>query len=70
MVDTAMQERVRASSPTAFPAVERFIEAKRAGAFNSPVWVADAILELAFGDLDIESGTVLRVPDESERETR
>jgi benzil reductase ((S)-benzoin forming) len=67
MVDTAMQERVRATSPQAFPAVERFIEAKRTGAFNSPEWIADAILELAFGELGIESGTVLRVPDESER---
>jgi NAD(P)-dependent dehydrogenase (short-subunit alcohol dehydrogenase family) len=66
MVDTAMQERVRASSVTAFPAVERFIEAKRTGVFNSTVWVADAILELAFGELGIESGTVLRIPDEKE----
>jgi len=66
MVDTAMQERIRATSEAAFPAVERFIEAKRVGDFNSPVWVADAILELAFGDLGIESGTVLRIPNEKE----
>ncbi len=34
MVDTAMQERIAATTPTAFPAVERFMEAKRAGAFK------------------------------------
>ncbi len=64
MVDTQMQEKVRASSPRDFPAVERFLEAKRSGCFNSPEWVADALLELAFGGVQIESGSVVRIPDE------
>jgi benzil reductase ((S)-benzoin forming) len=64
MVDTDMQARVRASAPAAFPAVERFLEAKRTGTFNSPAWVADAVLELAFGQDTFESPSVIRVPDE------
>ena len=43
------------------------LEAKRDGAFNTASWVADGVLELAFGELDIESGGVVRVPDEWER---
>jgi benzil reductase ((S)-benzoin forming) len=64
LIDTDMQAKVRAASPKAFPAVESFLDAKRDGTFNTPSWVADAILELAFGDLEIESGGVVRVPDE------
>jgi benzil reductase ((S)-benzoin forming) len=67
IIDTAMQEKVRASSPEAFPAVEKFLEAKRSGSFNTPEWVADAVLELAFGDARVESGAVVRVPDEWDR---
>jgi NAD(P)-dependent dehydrogenase (short-subunit alcohol dehydrogenase family) len=32
---------------------------------NSPAWVADALVELAFATASIESGTVVRVPDET-----
>ncbi|MGO9343862.1 MAG: SDR family oxidoreductase [Acidimicrobiales bacterium] len=64
LVDTAMQQKVRASSPEAFPAVGKFLEAARAGTFNTPEWVADAVLELAFGGVEMASGSVVRVPDE------
>lgn len=67
IIDTAMQARVRASAPEVFPAVDRFLEAERTGRFNTPEWVADALLELTFGDLGIESGSVVRVPDEWEQ---
>jgi benzil reductase ((S)-benzoin forming) len=67
MVDTDMQAKVRAASAESFPAVEKFIEAKRSGAFNTASWVADGVLELAFGQVDIESGGVVRVPDEWEQ---
>jgi hypothetical protein len=66
-VDTDMQAKVRAASVEAFPAVGRFQEAKRNGAFNTTAWVADGVLELAFGEVDVESGGVVRVPDEWER---
>jgi NAD(P)-dependent dehydrogenase (short-subunit alcohol dehydrogenase family) len=64
LIDTDMQAKVRAASAQSFPAVEKFVEAKRNGTFNTPSWVADAILELAFGDAGVASGGVVRVPDE------
>jgi benzil reductase ((S)-benzoin forming) len=67
IVDTAMQQKVRASTPEEFPAVGRFVEAKLSGSFNTTEWVADAVLELAFGGVQIESGSVVRVPDEWDR---
>lgn len=66
VVDTEMQAAIRATPVERFPAVERFRELKAAGAYNSPAWVADHILALAFGDggdLDPES-VVHRIPDE------
>jgi len=66
LVDTAMQHKVRSSSPEAFPAVDKFLDAERAGHFNSPQWVADAVLELAFADVGIASGSTVRLPDEWE----
>jgi hypothetical protein len=70
MVDTEMQALIRRASPEALPSVERFQEAKRSGTFNTPEWVADAILEVAFGETGLESGSVLRVPDEWEKDGR
>jgi NAD(P)-dependent dehydrogenase (short-subunit alcohol dehydrogenase family) len=64
IVDTAMQEAIRATPEERFPAVERFRGIARDGAFNSPAWVADHILGLLAyppSDLDL---VVLRVPDQ------
>jgi benzil reductase ((S)-benzoin forming) len=69
-VDTEMHTHIRASSPDAFPAVARFLEAKREERFNSVPWVADAFLELAFGATEVPSGSIVRVPDEWEAEQR
>jgi NAD(P)-dependent dehydrogenase (short-subunit alcohol dehydrogenase family) len=64
LVDTAMQAAIRATPAERFPAVERFRDRARAGAFNSPAWVADHILRLAFGP-DSAGDVVIRVPDET-----
>lgn len=61
IVDTDMQAAIRATSPTRFPAVERFLRAKDQGAFNSPAWVADHVLGLLAGG---GGEVVQRVPDE------
>jgi NAD(P)-dependent dehydrogenase (short-subunit alcohol dehydrogenase family) len=45
LVDTAMQALIRSTPASDFPAVERFHEAHRAGAFNSPAWVTRYVLE-------------------------
>lgn len=63
IVDTDMQAAIRASSPERFPEVGRFIGLKEAEAFNSPAWVAEKVLELAFGTLP-PTAVHLRVPDE------
>ena len=74
LVDTDMQALIRSTDAARFPAVERFRAAKAAGAFNSPAWVADQVLQLAFGSAPApaepnvgEPGAlevVVRIPDE------
>ena len=66
VVDTGMQAAIRATPPDRFPAVERFRELRRTGAYNSPAWVADHILDLLRerGHGDDVGDVVRRVPDE------
>jgi benzil reductase ((S)-benzoin forming) len=61
VVDTDMQATIRATPAERFPTVERFRELKANDAFNSPAWVAQQLLELAFGDL--RPATAWRIPD-------
>jgi len=63
VVDTDMHAVIRATDVAKFPEVERFRALKRAGTFNSPQWVGERLLELAFGGL-VSAPVVLRVPDE------
>ena len=49
LVDTAMQSLIRSTPVAAFPAVERFREVHRRGAFNSPAWVTRYVLEELVG---------------------
>jgi NAD(P)-dependent dehydrogenase (short-subunit alcohol dehydrogenase family) len=63
VVDTDMQAEIRATPAERFPAVERFHDLKRRGAFNSPAWVARHLLDLAFGDVR-PPGVRWRIPDE------
>jgi NAD(P)-dependent dehydrogenase (short-subunit alcohol dehydrogenase family) len=63
LVDTDMQAAIRATDESRFPEVARFRQLKRDGAFNSPPWVAEHLLQLAFGQHS--TGQVrLRVPNE------
>jgi benzil reductase ((S)-benzoin forming) len=50
VIDTQMQELIRNSTPEQFPTVEKFRQLKANQAFHTPEWVAERILELAFGD--------------------
>ncbi len=61
LVDTDMQALIRATDDRRFPEAGRFRTAKADGAFNSSMWVADKLLELAFGDHPVRR-TILRVP--------
>lgn len=68
VVDTAMQAAIRATPAERFPDLDRFLALARDDAFNSPAWVADRLLDLAFGptaDSGIEPEEVtIRIPDE------
>ncbi|WP_426572967.1 SDR family NAD(P)-dependent oxidoreductase [Aquihabitans sp. McL0605] len=63
VVDTEMQTQIRRQQPEAFPAVERFEQIHREGAWNSPAWVAEHLAGLLTGALKPEA-VVYRVPDE------
>jgi NAD(P)-dependent dehydrogenase (short-subunit alcohol dehydrogenase family) len=62
VVDTDMHAAIRATPADRFPEVERFVQLKRDETYNKPAWVADHILDLAFGDAP-PPDVVLRVPD-------
>ncbi len=64
LVDTDMQTAIRATDETTFPEVERFRRAAAEHRFNSPAWVADHILALAFGPERAEK-VMLRIPDQA-----
>lgn len=64
VIDTDMQTQIRASTAEAFPEVERFREMKAQDAFNTPRFVAEQLLAMAF-DPAAEPGEVLaRLPNE------
>ncbi len=61
VVDTDMQAAVRASSAADFPEVARFRQIATEEAFNSPGWVAEHLLAIAFGPQRPSQVTV-RIP--------
>ncbi|RMG08604.1 MAG: SDR family oxidoreductase [Planctomycetota bacterium] len=61
VIDTAMQELIRAQTPDRFPEVERFRQLKQANAFNSPAYVADELLALAFDPAVRPERVVVRI---------
>lgn len=64
VVDTDMQALIRDTDPADFPSVERFVEMKEQGTFNTPRFVADEIVRLTFGGE--ATGVVERVRNEWE----
>jgi len=54
VIDTDMQDLIRRTSADDFPMVDRFIEMKENDTFSSPRFVAQSMLELAFGAADDE----------------
>jgi benzil reductase ((S)-benzoin forming) len=49
VIDTDMQAAIRRMSEADFPEVDRFRRLAQEGSFNSPAWVADHLLAMAFG---------------------
>jgi NAD(P)-dependent dehydrogenase (short-subunit alcohol dehydrogenase family) len=64
VVDTAMQETIRATPEARFPDVARFHERKRKNDFNSVRFVADEFLSIAFDPARRPTGVALRLEDE------
>lgn len=64
VIDTEMQDAILACGPERFPEVARFRELRREGRYNSPAFVADRLLELAFGAGPRPDEVLLRLPEE------
>ena len=64
VVDTEMQARIRETPEERFPDVARFLELKRDDAFNTPRYVADQLLSIAFDPERVESEVALRLENE------
>jgi NAD(P)-dependent dehydrogenase (short-subunit alcohol dehydrogenase family) len=64
VIDTGMQARIRATPVERFPARARFVERKHAGRFNTPPFVADQLLALAFDPAARPTEVCIRLPDE------
>lgn len=63
VVETEMQQAIRSSDDTSFPAAEKFRRIHADGSANTPAWVADHLTGIASGTLSPD-GVVYRVPDE------
>jgi NAD(P)-dependent dehydrogenase (short-subunit alcohol dehydrogenase family) len=67
VVDTGMQELIRRSTPEQFPQLERFKDLARNDAFNSPEFVAEHLLAVAFDPDYPTDDRLIRVPDEKQQ---
>jgi NAD(P)-dependent dehydrogenase (short-subunit alcohol dehydrogenase family) len=66
MVDTDMQEVLRSTSREIFPALDKFLDAKANGHFNTPEFVADRVLALAFDPAHRPASTAVTLPADFE----
>jgi len=66
VIDTDMQSRIRECRPEDFPEVERFLELKRSDGFNTPEFVAEHLLAIAFDPARLPDEVVVRLPDEKQ----
>jgi len=63
VIETGMQELIRAADADTFPAVEKFRQIHAEGAANSPAWVADHLFGLLADTLRPDA-VAYRIPDE------
>jgi NAD(P)-dependent dehydrogenase (short-subunit alcohol dehydrogenase family) len=62
VVDTAMQEVIRATPAERFPALPRFLDLAREDRFNTPAFVAERLLAIAFDPAARPEGVLVRLP--------
>ena len=65
IVDTNMQALIRSTPADRFPALDRFLERKRDGTFNSSDYVARELLALAFDPARKADAIAIRLDDEA-----
>jgi benzil reductase ((S)-benzoin forming) len=64
VIETDMQRTIRGKTPDEFPMVGKFLDLKQRDAFNSPRFVAEQLLSLAFDPTTRPDSVVLRLPAE------
>lgn len=64
VIDTEMQALIRATPAARFPDAPRFVERKRAGLFNTPGFIAEHLLAIAFDPAARPAEVCVRLPDE------
>jgi len=64
VIDTDMQVQIRACKPDVFPEREKFLEMKRDDTFNTPGFVADHLLAIAFDPAARPEEVTVQLPDE------
>jgi NAD(P)-dependent dehydrogenase (short-subunit alcohol dehydrogenase family) len=64
VIDTEMQRLIRATPVERFPELPRFLERKRDGRFNTPGFVAERLLAIAFDPAARPAEVCVRLPDE------
>eukprot|EP00929_Paragymnodinium_shiwhaense_P056301 TRINITY_DN28180_c0_g1_i2.p1 TRINITY_DN28180_c0_g1~~TRINITY_DN28180_c0_g1_i2.p1 ORF type:complete len:319 (-),score=64.51 TRINITY_DN28180_c0_g1_i2:105-1061(-) len=65
IVDTGMQERIRGLTAEEFPSVSKFLKVKHDNAFNTPEYVAQQLLTIAFDPAAHPSAVACSIPAES-----
>lgn len=65
VIDTEMQALIRSSSEADFPDLPRFLAMKREGRFNSPSFIAEHLLALAFDPERHPAEVLTSLPSES-----
>jgi NAD(P)-dependent dehydrogenase (short-subunit alcohol dehydrogenase family) len=64
VIDTEMQAMLRGTPVARFPDAPRFVERKREGRFNTPGFVAERLLAIAFDPGARPAEVCVRLPDE------
>jgi NAD(P)-dependent dehydrogenase (short-subunit alcohol dehydrogenase family) len=64
VIDTDMQEKIRAQPVEVLPSADRFREMKRENTFNTPGFVADHLLAIAFDPAARPDEVCMWLPDE------
>jgi NAD(P)-dependent dehydrogenase (short-subunit alcohol dehydrogenase family) len=64
IVDTEMQQLIRSTPASRFPAVGKFVRIAEEHAFNTPAFVAEKLLEIAFDPAARPDSVAVRLPQE------